>query len=264
MRVVSYYILAGLLLISCKDIPNDKAHNHTVSISETNGLSIENPIVYQTNNLTIQKLSNHTFVHTSYLDTQDFGNVPCNGMIVLNHDEAIVFDTPVDNESSAELINYVTKELKSNIKAVIPTHFHEDCFGGLEKFIGYGIPCFASNKTLVLLKLKNANFNMPVNAFEGSLTLNIGDKKVYAEYFGEGHTKDNIIGYFPDDHVIFGGCLIKELDASKGNLEDANIKDWSKTVEKIKQKYASAKIVIPGHGESGGTELLDYTINLFQ
>ncbi|HCO82289.1 MAG TPA: subclass B1 metallo-beta-lactamase, partial [Arenibacter sp.] len=29
-------------------------------------------------------------------------------------------------------------------------------------------------------------------------------------------------------------------------------------------KYPTAKIVIPGHGIAGGTELLDYTIKLFQ
>ncbi len=94
--------------------------------------------------------------------------------------------------------------------------------------------------------------------------MNVGDKKVYAEYFGEGRTKDNIIGYFPEDNAMFGGCLIKELDAKKGNLEDANIKEWPETVRKLKQKYPQTKIVIPGHGKPGGTELFDYTINLFE
>ena len=85
-----------------------------------------------------------------------------------------------------------------------------------------------------------------------------------AEFAGEGHTKDNIIGYFPSENVMFGGCLIKEIRAGKGNLEDANVNDWSATVEKIKQEYPKTKIVIPGHGKYGGTELLDYTIKLFQ
>lgn len=31
---------------------------------------------------------------------------------------------------------------------------------------------------------------------------------------------------------MFGGCLIKELDAGKGYLGDANVADWSSTVEK--------------------------------
>ena len=185
-------------------------------------------------------------------------------MIVVNENEAIVFDTPTDDESSEELINYVIKKLQCKITAVIPAHFHEDCVGGLEKFNEYNIPAYASNTTIDLLKIKGKEFSKPLIGFNNSLALSIGDKKEYAEYFEEGHTKDNIIGYFPEDNAIFGGCLIKELGAKKGNLDDANTKEWPGTVRKLKQKYPQTKIVIPGHGKSGGTELFDYTIRLFK
>jgi metallo-beta-lactamase class B len=84
------------------------------------------------------------------------------------------------------------------------------------------------------------------------------------KYFGEGHTKDNVVGYFPSENILFGGCLIKELKATKGYLGDANIAQWPNTVERIKEQYPNIKIVIPGHGAIGGSELLDYTIKLFQ
>ncbi len=73
-----------------------------------------------------------------------------------------------------------------------------------------------------------------------------------------------MVGYFPKEKAMFGGCLIKEMNATKGYLGDANVKTWSATVEKVKAKYPDAKIVIPGHGEIGGEELLDYTIKLFK
>jgi metallo-beta-lactamase class B len=57
--------------------------------------------------------------------------------------------------------------------------------------------------------------------------------------------------------------LIKAVGAGKGNLEDANVAVWSETVGKLKRTYPEAKIVIPGHGKTGGTELFDYTIKLF-
>jgi len=47
-------------------------------------------------------------------------------------------------------------------------------------------------------------------------------------------------------------------------LGDANAKEWSATVAKIKVEKPEVKIVIPGHGKTGGKELLDYTINLFK
>jgi metallo-beta-lactamase class B len=47
-------------------------------------------------------------------------------------------------------------------------------------------------------------------------------------------------------------------------LGDANIAQWSNTVERIKEQYPNIKIVIPGHGAIGGKDLLDYTIQLFK
>ena len=219
--------------------------------------------LYQTQNLIIQKLSNHIYEHISFLKTNDFGTVACNGMIVLNKNEAVIFDTPSNDQGSEELISYVTKTLNCKIKAIIPTHFHNDCVGGLEKFNESNIPAYASAKTIELLNKNGIKFSKPINTFNDKFSIKIGNKKVYAQYFGEGHTRDNIIGYFPEDKAIFGGCLVKESGASKGFLGDANINAWSETVRKIKQAYPGAKIVIPGHGKWGGTELFDYTIKLF-
>ena len=81
---------------------------------------------------------------------------------------------------------------------------------------------------------------------------------------GEGHTQDNIVSYFPNDKALFGGCLIKRVNAKKGYLGDANINEWSNTVRAVKSKYKDAEIIIPGHGKPGGQELLSYTIDLFR
>ncbi|WP_281503793.1 subclass B1 metallo-beta-lactamase [Arenibacter sp. F26102] len=220
--------------------------------------------VYESENLIVLKLSQHIYQHISFLNTDDFGKVASNGMLVINNHKGVVFDTPTDDKSSLELIKFVTKKLKTDITAVIPTHFHEDCIGGIANFVDKGIPVYANNKTMALFKTKKLNFSKHINEFNGKLSLNIGEKKVYAEYFGEGHTEDNIIGYFPEDETIFGGCLIKEKNAGKGYLGDANTAEWPATVQNIKLKYPDTKIVIPGHGEYGGTALLDYTIQLFQ
>ncbi len=92
----------------------------------------------------------------------------------------------------------------------------------------------------------------------------MGDEKIITKFFGEGHTRDNTVGYFPSENILFGGCLLKEPGAGKGYLGDANIKTWSGTVEKVKKEYPNVKIVVPGHGEHGDQRLLDYTINLFK
>lgn len=263
MRHISLALFTVLLFISCLAQNKQNKQTSTVTIAKDSILN-QKQIVYSSDSLIIEKLSDHVYLHTSFLQTKDFGKVDCNGMIVVNKNEAIVFDTPADNESSGTLIRFVTDKLRCRIKAIIPTHFHDDCVGGLDKFMTYNIPVYASNKTIALLKTKDKHFSKPIIGFDDSLTLTVANQPVQARYFGEGHTRDNIIGYFKGDNVIFGGCLIKTLDATKGNLEDANVSDWSATVKKIKQTFPNAAIVIPGHGQWGGIELLDYTMKLFE
>jgi len=218
--------------------------------------------VYKSNDLIVTQITENSFVHISFLQTNDFGNVPCNGLIVRNSNETIIFDTPTNDKNSEELINWIKGTLKCKVNAIIPGHFHEDCVGGLKAFHDNDIPSYANFKTIEFAK--EINSAVPKNGFKDSLTLKVGDEIVTAKFFGEGHTRDNIVGYFPNENVMFGGCLIKELDANKGYLGDANVSEWSATVEKVKKEYPDVKIVVPGHGEYGDKKLLDYTINLFK
>ena len=218
--------------------------------------------VYHSDNLIVVQVAENSFVHTSNLQTNDFGNVPCNGIIVRDNNESIVFDTPTNDKSADELIKFVKEKLYCKINAIVPTHFHDDCLGGLAAFHKLKISSFGNFSTIELAKANNTI--APQTGFIDSLKLNLGNAYVDVKYFGQGHTKDNVVGYFPKDSILFGGCLIKELQASKGYLGDANVGEWSNTVEKVKQQYPKVKIVIPGHGEIGGKELLDYTIQLFK
>jgi len=222
----------------------------------------ENKIVYKTDDLMITQISANAFEHTSYLQTNDFGKVPCNGLIVRDGKQTIIFDTPTTNEGAEKLIKWIKEKLNCKINAIIPTHFHDDCLGGLEAFHENMIPSYAYTKTIEFAKAKN--LIAPQNSFTDSLNLKIGKTYIVAKFFGEGHTKDNVIGYFPSEEIMFGGCLIKEVGATKGYLGDANVNVWSNTVEKVRAQYPKVKIIIPGHGERGNKMLLDYTINLFK
>ena len=227
------------------------------------GCTHQKPILnFESESLKIEQLTANTFVHISYLQTDDFGNVPCNGLIVIDNGEAIVYDTPVDDAASKILIKWLKREHRIKVKAVVVTHFHNDCLGGLNAFHKARIPSYASNKTIVFCKVRN----LPVatHRFDDYLELKVGNEIVQNEFIGEGHTSDNIIGYFPKDKVLFGGCLIKEVGASEGYLGDANTKEWSNTVNNIIDVYPDVEVVVPGHGKPGGVELLTFTMNLFR
>tara|TARA_R110002073_G_scaffold139232_2_gene289317 strand:+ start:88263 stop:89063 length:801 start_codon:yes stop_codon:yes gene_type:complete len=250
-------LLAFAFLISCKE-SQPKTNKSEINDKQTA------TVLYKTENLIIEKLSDHVYMHTSFLNTDDFGRVACNGMLLIDKNEAVVFDTPTTNESSKELITYINEQLNAKITTIIPTHFHDDCVGGLEAFLEKDIPSQASSKTIGLLKKNAYPYADQIRSFDTSFTMKIGESNFLAQYFGEGHTEDNIVAYYPKDQALFGGCLLKATDASKGYLGDANPEQWSETVRLIKSSYPDLKIVIPGHGKWGNTALLDYTIKLFE
>ena len=262
---LTLFIFLLFSLMSCNGNQNKNQKENTTKITATTERAdFGKDTIFNTENLILVRLSPHAFQHISYLNTDNFGRVECNGMVVLNDGQAVVFDTPTNDSSSEELINFLSQKLKLKIIAVIPTHFHDDCVGGMQTFNLYQVPAYANSMTIKLLKEKGNKYADYFKSFNDSLLLNVGDKSVIAKYFGEGHTKDNITGYFPADGILFGGCLVKELDAGKGFLGDANGKEWPSTVAKLKQEYPKARIVIPGHGKSGGLDLLNYTELLFQ
>lgn len=58
--------------------------------------SAKNNIAYSSEKLKILPLSQNSFIHVSYLQTDSFGKVACNGLVYMNGNEAVVVDTPVD------------------------------------------------------------------------------------------------------------------------------------------------------------------------
>lgn len=226
--------------------------------------SIENisgQSIYASTTIEIIQLSPHTFQHISYLQTNDFGKVACNGLIVIQNKEAVILDTPTDLPSSEELLHILEDSLKYKIVGVLASHFHNDCLGGMAIFHRRNIPSYGSEKTIELAQLNQ--YLAPKHSFKKALTLKAGEIKVKIRFLGEGHTKDNVVAYVPSDQVLFGGCLVKEMNASKGYLGDANLRLWSPTMDKVKKTYPKARIIVPGHGKPGDSSLLEYTRTLF-
>ena len=219
--------------------------------------------LYNSSLLKIEQITPNAFQHISFLEIPNYGPFPCNGLVYVNNGEAIIFDTPTNTEASLELIHWVQNELHAKIKAVVINHFHVDCLAGLEVFHQAGIPSRAHQKTIELA-IKDRVAVIPQYGFHQTETLQIGKSTIENRFFGEGHTKDNIVSYILEENLLFGGCMIKELGAGKGNLADANLTEWGNTVKRIKATYPNLQYVVPGHGKIGNTALLDYTIELFK
>lgn len=218
-------------------------------------------VPFRSATLVVEKIAKGTYLHTSFLETKGYGVVPCNGLLVVDEGEALVFDTPAGQPATEELISFVEDALNARIKTVVPTHFHVDCLGALSSFHDRGIPSLAHSST-VRLALENGS-TVPEKGFTNSLTLEAGQQRVRVVYHGPGHTQDNVVVHVPAAKTLFGGCLVKTLGVGKGNLADADVPAWPETIRALRQAYQEVSQFIPGHGPMGSDSLLTYTELLF-
>jgi len=203
--------------------------------------------------LTASKIAEGVYVHTC--DNS-------NGIIVVNNGEAIVVSTPPSDNATLKLINWTNENLKAKIIGYVIDMWHPDGMEGLDVVQKLGIKSYSSELTRTIAKEKG--LPVPDIGFDSKLELKVGNEKLICRYFGPAHTSDGIIVWIPKEKILFGGNGIRNYNGWVGNIADANLNKWTKTIEKVKEEYGSAKIVIPGHGKYGGPELLDYTINLYK
>jgi len=212
-------------------------------------------------NIELLRISDHVYIHISYAELPGFGRFPSNGMIYINEGKAFLFDTPATDSLTKILVSWIIDSMKLKIAGFVPNHWHDDCMGGLRYLQSVGITSYANQMTIEIARTKG--LPVPTHGFKDSLSLNLGDKVIDCYYFGPGHTPDNIVVWIPSEKILFGGCMVKELNATGlGNITDADLNEWPKTIDKVTDRFKTAKIVIPGHGQFGGLELLQHTREL--
>lgn len=207
------------------------------------------------------KISNEVYIHVSVSQLGSYGKVASNGMIFVKGTKAFLFDTPATNMQTKELVSWIKKNLNSKVVGFVPNHSHTDCMGGLGYLHQIGVKSYANSRTIAIAQKEH--LPVPKVAFKDSLALSLGGDSIKCYFFGEAHSKDNIVVWLPKQKVLFGGCMLKEMTNFKmGNTADANQDEWASTIEKLTTKFKDAKVVIPGHGKAGGYELLEHTLDV--
>ncbi|MBN1398872.1 MAG: subclass B1 metallo-beta-lactamase [Bacteroidetes bacterium] len=226
--------------------------------------SQEKPAVIRvTEDIEIIKLSDHAYIHTTYADMPPWKRVPSNGLIFVSIGKVFLFDTPVNDTLTEILIKWIEKELKAEIIGVIPNHWHVDCMGGLNYIHKKKIQSFAYELTRQIAMEKS--LPVPSRGFPDSLVLKLGNMKVVSKFFGAAHSMDNITTWIPSEKILFAGCMVRSMESiSLGHTADGDIKEWPNTLRKVMDAYPDAKIVIPGHGQYGGIELIQHTLELLK
>jgi metallo-beta-lactamase class B len=209
----------------------------------------------------VSKLADGVWLHTTYYDISGMRRVQANGLVVIDGKEAIMIDLPWTDEQTGVLFDWVAREHGATIRKVVPTHSHVDCAGGLAEVHRRGEDSYSFEKTVEMLR--KANKPAPRNWFSRRMSLSCGNTPVELAFLGAGHTVDNIVVWIAAKKVLFGGCLVKSLNARHlGNVTEADLTGYRNTVKKVKQRYSQAQIVVPGHGSPGTMDLLEHAIAL--
>lgn len=224
-----------------------------------NGFSqIDSNTIRVSSDIELIKLSENAYVHVSYSSLPGFGRFSSNGLILVNGSKAFLFDTPMTDSLTSNLVSWLNDTMKINIVGFVPNHWHNDCMGGLEFLQNQKIESYANQMTIDIARSKN--LPVPAHGFKDSLQLQLGDKQIKCYYLGAAHSLDNIVVWIPSEQILFAGCMIKSLNSKDlGNTADGDLIVYPETIDKLIKKFPEAKIVIPGHGQSGGLDLIKHT-----
>ena len=208
-------------------------------------------------NIELRQIAADVWLHTSYGDVPKLGRFPSNGLVVKGTQGAVIIDTAWGLEPTGELLDWASREA-GGVFAVVVTHWHDDRTSGLPEVHRRGINSYASAKTIAASKKHGTpQASHTLEESDSLASLGIQGETFYP---GRGHTDDNIVVWLPQSRVLFGGCLIKATSASSlGYLADASVGDWPTSLSAVQQRYPRVRIVVPGHGAPGGSELLEHT-----
>ncbi len=166
-----------------------------------------------------------------------------NMTLVVSGRDAVLIDTGMHDEEYQNAMELIKdKDLK--IETIIITHEHNDHVANLEKF---------KTEDVALITPDNAQNNQIIS---------VGDKNLKI-MFTEGHYKPHkhISIEIENQSILIAGDIIDNDDISSAVAPGGEAKKLLETLQMFKDKNYS--IIIPGHGEVGGNEMLNEHLEYF-
>jgi glyoxylase-like metal-dependent hydrolase (beta-lactamase superfamily II) len=209
--------------------------------------------------------------------------------IVLGSDAALVVDTGMGPANGRTVLE-VAKRLAGQRALVLTlTHFHPEHGFGAQAFKGHakihynrsqrdelqakGQAYLGMFKTFgpgVAAALEDTQLVLPDDVYEdGSTAIDLGGRRVELRTWGLAHTAGDQVVWLPEERILFTGDLAEERIFPIFPWfppEDATI-DGARWAAILSELIAwKPAIVVPGHGDLGGVEILaavrDYMIDL--
>lgn len=228
-----------------------------------NGVATEPPAPIPINaNLELTPLTSDTLLVTSYTEVEGWGRVGSNGVLLVHEDAGFLIDTPMEEETTRQLLDHLESEMQIWLVGFLAQHWHRDSMGGLTVIQERSIPNYASNRTRSIARERG--LPIPEIGFEDETTLPFANRHLYIRFFGPAHTSDGVVVWIPQDRLLVGGCTLKSNAARNlGNLADADPEAYPLTLQKLWDAFGeSVTVVVPGHGLVGGPEIIRHNLQM--
>jgi glyoxylase-like metal-dependent hydrolase (beta-lactamase superfamily II) len=218
----------------------------------------------QAADLQVSELRPGVWLHVSWQTFPDGTRVPSNGLIVREGDQLLLVDTAWGEALTAQLLDWIEANLRLPVTRAVVTHSHHDRIGGSAALLSRGIRI----STHPLTRQLASEQGLPIPEALAELaeigsTARVGPAELF--YPGPGHTRDNLMVWLPESRVLFSGCAVRAASAKGlGNVAHADTAAWPSSIQRALERYGTAEVVVPGHGDAGGPELLRHTLSLFQ
>jgi glyoxylase-like metal-dependent hydrolase (beta-lactamase superfamily II) len=208
------------------------------------------------------------------------GRVPLvpNVGIVLGEREALVVDTGMGPANGRRVLERA-RSLTDKPLVLTITHFHPEHGYGAKVFADAGarivynrsqqeeleekgtpyLEMFRTFGDAVAEQLEGVEFVEPDELYDDRMTLDLGGVAVQLLHFGLAHTRGDQVVFLPEEGVLFAGDLLENrifpiVPWFPPEDADVNGSRWIDVLGRL--EALEPKIVVPGHGEVTGPELI--------
>ena len=198
--------------------------------------------------------------------------------IIGGTDAVLVVDTGIGIANASEVLAFATEVARGRRLYLTTTHFHPEHAFGAQVFAGHAtylvnraqaddleskgagyLEMFRGFGGSIAERLEDVDISTPDEVYGDARDLDLGGRIVELRATGRGHTKGDQVIQVPDAGVLFTGDL-----AETGQFAifpwfppydvDVSGVGWLSVMDRL--TTTAPKIVVPGHGELGGPEIL--------
>ena len=204
------------------------------------------------------QLSEHCWAFTAEGDP--------NTGVIIGDDSVMIIDATATPVMAQSVIKQVREITDKPIKYVTLTHYHAVRVLGASGYKEAGLEQIIASQDTYDLIVERGQQDMdseigrfprlfdavesipgltwPTIAFNGEMTLYMGELEVKIMQLGRGHTKGDTVVWVPSESVLFSGDLVEcEAACYTG---DGYLSDWPGTLDRVEALNASK--IVPGRG----------------